>query len=257
MPDEKQPGQRLADPPKRVAIVMAMEAEAGPLRSALGAEPIDVSEWARALPCRVAVADATASRPEVVLAVNGTDPATGVDCVGSTAAALTTQVALQLPNRPVDLVLSVGTCGGWHHRGAAIGDTVIAWPEIRSHDRRIDLPGFQAFADGGFPTADLRPEAEELGCRLGIVSTGDSLDSTPIDDVRMRESGADAKEMEAAAVAWVCQLHGVPIGAIKSITDLVDAEEANAEQFLRNLDVASHELQRITLEVLERIGAPR
>lgn len=239
-----------------IALVMAMEIEAAPLRTALGATPIDAPPWAGALPVRLAVAPAEGNRPHVLLAVNGDDPVTGVAAIGTTAAALTTHVALNLEGIPrPDLVLSVGTAGGFTRNGATIGDTYLAWPHFSCHDRRIDLPGFQVYGDGDLPAADLRRHAEALGCGVGVITTGDSLDESPTDRARIVANGAVAKEMEAAAVAWVCHLHGVPVGAVKTITDLVDSEVDTPEQFVANLAVAAASLQRTTLALLDRIGA--
>ena len=238
-----------------VAIVVAMEGEAAPLLEALGAESVASPAWAQALPTRLWRAPAGDGRPEVVLAVNGVDPATGVPCIGTTAAALTTTVALNLgPGREPDLVLTVGTAGGWARAGAAIGDTYVPWPHFACHDRRIDLPGFQAFADGNIAAADLRSHAEALGCRLAVVTTGDSLDESPTDRERIIENGGEVKEMEAAAVAWVATLHGVPVGGVKAITDLVDADEPTPAQFQENFAAASTSLRETTLALLHRLG---
>lgn len=258
LPQVPEPSATEITSANRVAIVMAMEAEAAPLRRALGAQPMASPQWASALPARVAVAPESDDRPAVLLAVNGTDPATGVDCIGSTAAGLTTQVAIaaahQTWNSAPDLVLSVGTAGGWARDGSAIGDVFLAWDRFVCHDRRIDLPGFDSFGRGEHRAADLRSHAEPLGCRLGIVTTGDSLDESPEDADRILASGAAAKEMEAAAVAWVCGLHGVPIGAVKAITDLVDSPVATAEQFTANLEAAAEALRTTTLALLERLS---
>jgi len=241
---------------RRIAVIMAMEAEAAPLREALGAHPIDTPPWARALPCRLAVAPATVSRPEIVLAVNGTDPLTGVDCIGSTAGALATHTALAAdPSGEIDLVLSVGTAGGWTRAGAAIGDVYLAWDRFVCHDRRIDIPGFDGFGRADLPAADLRHHAAALGCRTGIVTTGDSLDESPVDRERIEASGAEVKEMEAAAVAWIAHLHGIPVGAVKAITDLVDSPVSTAEQFAANLTSAAQALRETTLALLDRLGA--
>lgn len=254
---------------RRVVIVMAMEAEAAPLRVALEAQPLDPPDWAAALPCRLSHAAATGERPDVVLAVNGTDPIFGVDAVGSTAAALTTHVALSLDrpaadldrpradlDRPAaDLVLSVGTAGGWLRCGAQIGDAYIAWPRFACHDRRIPLPGFDVMGESRLAAADLRSHASALGCRLGIVTSGDSFDESPTDRERIIAGGAEVKEMEAAAVAWVGRLHGVPVGALKTITDLVDSPVATEAQFLANLATASETLRTKTLALLKRLAA--
>ncbi len=239
---------------RRVTVIMAMEAEAGPLRAALDAQPIDSPAWAEALPCRLALAPARDGRPEVVLAVNGRDPITGVDCIGTSAAALTTHVALAARPQPAELVLSVGTAGGWNRAGASIGDVYFAWDRFVCHDRRIDIPGFDLFGRGDLPAADLRSHAKALGCRTGVVTTGDSLDESPTDQALIEASGAEVKEMEAAAVAWVAHLHGLPVGAVKAITDLVDSPVATPEQFTANLASAAAALRQTTIALLDRLG---
>jgi nucleoside phosphorylase len=238
-----------------VAIVMAMEAEAAPLRTALGAAPIRAPRWAAATPVNLSAAPASGGRPNVLLAVNGSDPITGVPAIGTTAAALTTQVALNLEDLPrPELVLTVGTAGGWSRHDSVIGDSYLVWPHFSCHDRRIDLPGFQAYGDGNLAAADLRRHAEVIGCRIGLVTTGDSLDESPTDHDRILANGGVAKDMEAAAVAWVCHLHGVAVGGIKTITDLVDSEVPTPEQFTANLAAASASLRRTTLALLEELG---
>ncbi len=244
----------IVDRVERVVIVMALEAEAAPLRDALGAQRIQSPTWAAALPCRLSHAPKAKARPDVVLAVNGTDPIYGVDAVGSTAAALTTHVALNLDRPRPDLVLSVGTAGGWLRAGAEIGDAFLAWPHFACHDRRIPLPGFDVMGKSELPAADLRSHASALGCRLGIVTTGDSFDESPTDRERIVASGAEVKEMEAAAVAWVGHLHGVPVGALKTITDLVDSPVASEAQFVENLATAAETLRRKTLALLKRFA---
>ncbi|MGA0237096.1 MAG: 5'-methylthioadenosine nucleosidase [Acidimicrobiales bacterium] len=245
------------DSAERVVIVMAMEAEAAPLRSALGAATIDPPGWAAMLPVRLAAAEPSGC-PEVIVAVNGTDPYRKVDCIGSTAAALTTQVALAAATERwgsgPDVVLSIGTAGGWDRAGAKIGDVYLAWDRFVCHDRRIDLPGFDEFGRGDHPAADLRSHAHALGCRLGVVTTGDSLDESADDAARILDSGAEVKEMEAAAVAWVCRLHEVPCGAVKAITDLVDSPVATAAQFTEHLATAAASLQVTTLALLHRLA---
>ena len=251
--DQGHRGKNPYDPlVERVAVIMAMEAEAAPLRAALGAVAIDGPSWAAALPVRLALAPAAGARPEVLVAVNGIDPATGVDCIGSTAAALSTQVALSTGG--VDLVVTAGTAGGWQRADAAIGDVYVAWPHIACHDRRIDLPGFDQFGRAEIPTADLRRLAAELGCRLGIVTTGDSLDESPTDRERIVANGAEVKEMEAAAVAWVAQLHSTPVTAVKAITDLVDSPVPTATQFRANLAAAAESLQATMVDLIDRLG---
>jgi 5'-methylthioadenosine nucleosidase len=60
--------------------------------------------------------------------------------------------------------------------------------------------------------------------KVGVVSTGNSLDCTPTDAEVMKANEASVKEMEGAAIAQVAQMYGVPIFAIKSVTDIVDGD---------------------------------
>ena len=89
---------------------MAMEAEAAPIIAALGASVAERPEWADRLPTRL---DQQRDHHgiDVMIAVSGTDPNTGVDCIGGQAAVLAAHAAITA-HRP-DLVLSVGTAGGW------------------------------------------------------------------------------------------------------------------------------------------------
>ncbi len=45
------------------------------------------------------------------------------------------------------------------------------------------------------------------------------------EEKKMAENNAAVKEMEAAGIAEVVQLRGVPFIALKKITDLVDTDE--------------------------------
>jgi 5'-methylthioadenosine nucleosidase len=67
------------------------------------------------------------------------------------------------------------------------------------------------------------------------VSTGNSLDYTVECMHIMNANEAAVKEMEAAAVAYVCRLWGTPMFAIKAVTDIVDGERPAQEEFLENL----------------------
>merc|ERR1712187_498336 len=88
----------------------------------------------------------------------------------------------------------------------------------------------------------------------GVVSTSDTLDCTPMDRALLRSEGAVVKDMEAAAVGWVCQQFGVPFIAVKAITDIVDGGKPTQEEFYANLHSASEALQDKLTLVLELVG---
>ena len=213
---------------------MAMEAEAAPVRAALGLEG-QGRQLHPAFPARLWANGA------VALAVNGTDPRFGVDSIGTQPAVTTTLHAIELVHP--SLVVSAGTCGGFAERAGTIGSVYLA-SSCGFHDRRIDIPAFDEYGRGDFPVADLTQVAEANGWATGHVTTGNALDAPAVDLDRMGAAGAVAKEMEAAAVAWVCERLGVPFTALKVVTDLVDHHETAADQFLRNLELATAELAR-------------
>lgn len=229
---------------RRVALVMAMRAEALPIVAALGAVerpavPPLVSRWF--------VSESHGA--EILIAVNGVDRRFGVDSIGTEAAALTTYLVIG-EFRP-ELVVSAGTAGGWQRSGASIGDVYLSEGSVVHHDRRIDLAGFAEYGIGRYPVVPTRRLAEALGVRTGVVSTGNSLDESDEDRRMILESGAVAKDMEAASVAYVCEQMGVPFLAVKAITDLVDHHTATAEQFTANLKRAVERLTTTLVAVVE------
>jgi nucleoside phosphorylase len=119
------------------------------------------------------------------------------------------------------------------------------------HDRRIDLPGFREYGLGEFPAVDASRLAHELDLEQGIVTTSNSLDENDDDRRLIAASGACVKDMEAAAVADVGRLLGVPVMAVKAITDLVDSHVATGEQFLANLELAIARLRDALVRVID------
>jgi nucleoside phosphorylase len=67
----------------------------------------------------------------------GKDSEHSVDNVGTVPAALSTYLACQ--RFQPDLIISVGTAGGFQSQGAAIGDVFLG-TTIVNHDRRIPIP---------------------------------------------------------------------------------------------------------------------
>lgn len=224
-------------------VVIAMEAEAAPVRKELDltgegnllAEGISARLW---------------SNESVHVVINGSDSRFGVDAIGTLPASLTTLLAIEKTNPKI--VISAGTCGGFTARDGFIGEIILA-NRCVFHDRRIPLKGFMDYGVGDFSVADLNEIAERLGFRMGTVSTGDSLDSQPSDLDFMNSVTAVAKDMEAAAVAWVCALKEVPFTALKVTTDLVDGEITTEEEFVTNLQYASNRLSEGILSLVHEL----
>jgi nucleoside phosphorylase len=231
----------LAGPP---LIIMAMEAEAAPVRSSLGLE--QAGELLH--PMFPALIWET---PQVCLAVNGIDRRYGVDSIASQPAAVTTLHAIQRTDP--SLVISAGTAGGFARRSGFIGEVCLANRSL-FHDRRIRLEGFDEYGNGDYPVKDMSTVGAELGFRMGTVSSGNALDAPVIDIEKMDLSETIAKDMEAAAVAWICEQFAVPFTALKVITDLIDSDEATADQFSRNFVVANERLGEAVKELINMIS---
>ena len=161
-----------------------------------------------------------------------------------------------------DVVISAGTAGGFRSCTANIGDVYLSVKCI-FHSRRIPSGAihYEEYGFGHFRSPPLAGLAFECCLKMGVVSTSDSLDASPRDLELLRGEGAAVKEMEAAAIAWVCEQLHVPFFALKSITDIVDGSECVEEgdeesagntqdQFYRNLAKASANLQEKLVQVL-------
>lgn len=234
---------------RKIALMVTMRAEARPLieRLALQADPAfgDVR-----LPFRYYRGEFRGL--DLLLAINGEDPRHGVDNIGTEAAAV--NAYLTLAGFQPELCINAGTAGGFRVRGGEIGDVYLSTEPIRFHDHRIPLPPFDLYGEGHFEPCRIDGLAEAAGLKTGVISTGNALDYTDVCLTHLDRFDAVAKEMEAAGIAWVAMHLGVPFLALKAITDIVDGEEPTAEEFLRNLALASRTLGEKTVRVLEYLS---
>lgn len=106
-----------------------------------------------------------------------------------------------------------------------------------------DGASLEEYGFGHFRSPPLSGLALAAGLKQGVVSTSDSLDCTSMDMELMMAEGAVVKEMECAAVAWVCEKLRVPFAALKAVTDIVDGERSTRNEFDCNLRAASEALQ--------------
>lgn len=228
-----------------VLFVVAMEAEAAPVRAALGLDDAG-TPLHDAFPARLWRGDG------VALATNGIDARHGVDAIATQPAVVTTLHAIEAV--APTLVVSAGTAGGFARRGGAIGTVYLA-ERCVFHDRRIAIDGFDRYGIGDYPVHDLGAVADVLGFVRGTVSTGNALDAPDHDLASMDATAAVAKDMEAAAVAWTCEHTATPFTALKVITDLVDHHTETAEQFLANLRTATATLADAARRLADHLRA--
>ena len=86
----------------------------------------------------------------------------------------------------------------------------------------------------------------------GVIASGDSSISEPVRSAELRKRlGADAVEMEGAAVAQICYQFGVPCLVVRSFAD-----SANGSAFLNSLQciqIASHNSATLVSEIIEHL----
>jgi len=126
------------------------------------------------------------------------------------------------------------------NQGAAIGDVFVSSATL-NNDRRIPLPGFDAYGLGHTVCAPTPALQAALGLKTGVVSSGNSLDYTDRCMGIMEAHGVAVKEMEGAAIAWVaCQLFRVPMFCVKAVTDIVDGGRPATNSSTRGGGAAGH-----------------
>jgi 5'-methylthioadenosine/S-adenosylhomocysteine nucleosidase len=220
MPDWSHELPPLPTNPARVLLFIAMESEATPIAQAL----------------RLHAGRGRLGSAQIELCNPGRDTATSCDRIGPVYAAwaLTRVIATAKP----DLVVNMGTAGGFAAQGLDIADLVVA-RDTMFHDARVALAGFDAVARAHTRLSphdtELDALAEAISARVGLVSSGSSLDATSDELAQFAHLRTLAKDMELAALAAVCATEQVPLIALKGVTDLVDRHEPAHEAFVRNL----------------------
>ena len=232
-----------------ILYIIAMQAEAQPFIEHYGVE--EVKDFFIPLPCKLYRTTITGKDgKESILNVVLNGQQHGSDLVGCEAASVATLSAIERLHP--DIVVNSGTCGAFLENGASIAQVYIG-NACMFHDRRVpgdDQWGTQAL--GNYPVWTGAQElAKELGLPMGKITTGSSLDMQPCDLQIIKENHGELKDMEGAAVAFVCSLLNTPILFVKSVTDLCDSGAETFEEFSRNLALASHALKEANVRVIE------
>lgn len=219
---------------KPIVILCAMQGEADAVIGRLGLRPAP-TPWPEQLPPRMWSGEVEGEW--VLLVTNGHDPRTGADLIGTTPATLATSLIVE--KLDPGMILVAGAAGGCSEN-TRVGQ-VLMIERAYHHDRRIPLPEFAEYAHGPEALHASPHLAGAFGAEIACISTGNALDTLDWELEFFREKGITVKDMETASIAWTASLSGVPVMALRSITDHYDhpAPEsqflANFEQALRNL----------------------
>jgi nucleoside phosphorylase len=215
-----------------LVILCAMRDEAAPIAAALDLHPAD-APWPSALPPRLYT---HASRP-IRLVINGVCDRTGVDLIGTNPATLATHlIATHLNPRAI---LVAGAAGG-SSRHTDIAHIHLI-DRAYYHDRRIPLPGFDAYGRGPEPLHHSEQLAAAFGATIATISTGNAIDTLPSELDFFNTHNITVKDMETAAIAWTANLHAIPTLALRAITDFYDHPTPET-QFLANFKASLESL---------------
>jgi adenosylhomocysteine nucleosidase len=163
---------------------------------------------------------------------------------------------------PGDIVLGARTV---HHDFAVLSDTgstcMATVSPITGARNPVFLPADSLLLDlarevaGGLalnpiptPTGPRSPRIVE-----GLIATGESFIASPAKKEELRARlGADAVEMEGAAVAQVCRELGTPCLIVRSLSDRADSSAvSDLEQFYR---IAADNSAALVMALVERLG---
>lgn len=189
----------------KAVFIFAMHSEAAPLLARTAAEEITPNRYLF-----------TANGNNYGLAVNGKSPRHGCDRIGTEAAILTCWQASELFD--CDWFVSAGTSGAFDSK-LQVGDCVAATENACYYDHRIDLDEFRHYARGDYPVYACPQLLALENINTGRVVTGHSLDMSPRCVENLTALNASVKEMEAAAIAQLCDEQGWKFSALKVVSN--------------------------------------
>ncbi len=219
---------------RSVVILCAMQGEGDAIIGPLGLVPA-AAPWPECLPPRLWEGEVDGS--SVKLVTNGRDPRTGADLIGTTPATLATSLIVEKLD-PSEIVVA-GAAGGRSGR-TRVGQ-VFMIDRAFHHDRRIPLPEFAEYAHGPEELHASPHLARAFGAEIASISTGNALDTLDWELAFFDEKGITVKDMETASIVWTANLSGVPVVAVRAITDHYD-HPAPETQFLANFEHALRNL---------------
>lgn len=168
---------------------------------------------------------------------------TAISLIGSLPAGVASFEAIK--KFSPDIVISLGTAGGFKSRGGKIGDFILS-REVRFFDRVVDLNGYREFGQMNWQEHGFLDLAMACGFKEGIVISGDSFTS------HLKYPEADAVDMEAAAIAWVAKQFQIPFFALKMIANFLDVDEIHAvDEFEQNLPKAGAQVATAAVRLLK------
>lgn len=181
--------------------------------------------------------------------------------IGKVNAAIATTLLLQL-YKP-DVVLNTGSAGGIGEN-LEVG-TVVLSNEVTHHDVDVTAFGYALGQVPGGPVTYQSDEklltvaadaVEEIGKHAhatGLIASGDVFMNDPnrVSNVKKQFPSMIAAEMEAAAVAQVCNEFKVPFIVIRALSDIAGKESSLS--FDEFLPAAAQHSSEVVLQVISKL----
>jgi futalosine hydrolase len=145
-------------------------------------------------------------------------------------------VTLAITRQRPDAILVCGVGGAYPGSGLTVGDVVCAELECYGDLGAQSPSGFLDMRALGFPVIagppaiynDLPMQIFPTGRRVKFITvstcTGTEADASAIE----ARTGGAVENMEGAAVAHVASLHGIPVGEVRGISNLVTNRDTSA-----------------------------
>lgn len=230
----------------KILVVIAMEKEAQPVIAEL---EMVLSEIQIKSCMAAPIYFQSYAGHDVYLLLSGKDKMHGTDLLGS---GIIPSVTLAILAISPELIINVGSAGGFGERGAQKHEIYLSDGTFKFHDRLFGPDAYhQSYGVGGYPIFEgVHAISDQLQLKKACVSTGGSMLASQEEKNQMKKNGAVLKEMEAAHIAQVAVLFDIPMFAIKGVTDLVDTPVCPQEQFLESIVPMSAKLAITLREVL-------
>jgi futalosine hydrolase len=159
----------------------------------------------------------------------GTSPDVRLVCTGVGTVNAAHAVTLEIARRPPDAIVVCGVGGAYPGSGLQVGDVVSAEMECYGDLGAATPSGFLDMKALGFPVVpssvplfnELPMHVWPVERRAKFVTVNTCTGTDAAARALEARTGGAVENMEGAAVAHVAHLHGVPVGEVRGISNMV------------------------------------
>ncbi|MGH9220149.1 MAG: futalosine hydrolase [Vicinamibacterales bacterium] len=169
--------------------------------------------------------------------------------VGPVNAAHAVTLAI-VEERPKAIIIC-GVGGAYPESGLEIGDVVCAEVEIygdlgaQSPNGFLDMKalGFPVVSGSGAPLFNQLPmQLFPVDRRVPFVTVSTCTGTSEFAHELVRRTGGAVENMEGAAIAHVAHLHGIPVGEVRGISNMVTNRDSGTWKLKEAAEAAQHAL---------------